>query len=35
MQFIWDCVIFRPLLNLLIGLYNTIGLENLGLTIIG
>ncbi len=34
MQFIWDFVIFRPLLNLLIGLYNTIGLENLGLTII-
>lgn len=34
MLFIWNEVLFRPLLNLLIGLYNTIGLENLGLAII-
>ncbi len=32
--FIWNEVFFRPLLNFLIGLYNTVGLENLGLSII-
>ena len=34
MQFLWTEIFFRPLLNLLIGLYNTVGLENLGLAII-
>lgn len=34
MDFIWQALVFRPLLNLLIGLYNTLGLENLGLAII-
>lgn len=34
MIFIWQELLFRPLLNLLIGLYNTIGLENLGLAIV-
>jgi len=34
LTFIWNEIFFRPLLNILIGLYNTIGLENLGLSII-
>jgi YidC/Oxa1 family membrane protein insertase len=34
MNFIWETLVFRPLLNLLVGLYNTIGMENLGLAII-
>jgi membrane protein insertase Oxa1/YidC/SpoIIIJ len=34
MLFIWNEILFRPLLNLLVGLYNTIGLQNLGLAII-
>ncbi len=34
MQWIWHELIFRPLINILIGLYNTVGLENLGLAII-
>lgn len=34
MQWIWHELIFRPLINILIGLYNTIGFENLGLAII-
>ena len=34
MLFIWQEILFRPLLNLLIGLYNTIGAENLGLAIV-
>lgn len=34
MDFLWTEIFFRPLLNLLVGLYNTIGLENLGLAII-
>ena len=34
MVFIWQELLFRPLLNLLIGLYNTVGLQNLGIAII-
>lgn len=34
MNFLWETIVFRPLFNLLIGLYNTIGMENLGVTII-
>lgn len=34
MEFLWHELLFRPLLNLLIGIYNTIGQENLGLAII-
>lgn len=34
LMFIWNEIFFRPLLNILIGLYNTVGLENLGLAII-
>lgn len=34
MQWIWHELIFRPLINILIGLYNTVGLENLGLAIV-
>jgi len=34
LNFIWIQLLFRPLLNILISLYNTIGLENLGLSII-
>lgn len=34
MQWIWHELIFRPLINILIGLYNTIGFENLGLAIV-
>lgn len=34
MQWIWHELIFRPLINVLIALYNTVGLENLGLAII-
>lgn len=34
LDFLWQSLVFRPLLNLLIGLYNTIGLQNLGLSVI-
>lgn len=34
MEYLWHELLFRPLLNLLIGLYNTIGKESLGLAII-
>jgi len=34
LQMLWNALLFRPLLNILIGLYNTIGLNNLGLAII-
>lgn len=34
MSWIWDHLIFGPLINVLIGLYNTVGLENLGLAVV-
>jgi membrane protein insertase Oxa1/YidC/SpoIIIJ len=34
MELLWNELMFRPLLNLLIGIYNTIGKENLGIAII-
>lgn len=34
MYFIWQEILFKPLLNVLIGIYNTIGLQNLGLAIV-
>jgi len=34
MVFLWTEIFFRPLLNLLVGLYNTVGFENLGFAII-
>lgn len=34
MEWFWHALLVRPLVNILIGLYNTIGFENLGLAIV-
>lgn len=34
MEWIWHVLLVQPLVNILIGLYNTIGFENLGLAIV-